>query len=1199
MMLARRIGKVLALLFALCLIVAPLASAGFPTPVVTDDGPAAAQPAQPEASPRLIIELQTAPLAAWYSAQPALQAAGSAKLDVNTSVSQAYIAQLKAEQASFVMALHTALPSVRVASYVNENGARVALDYQVTFNGMAVELGGLDSTAARKAISKLPGVKAVYLDLAQHTDLYTSTSLINAPAIWNMVGGQAKGGAGVKIASMDGGISHQAPMFSGEGWSYPVGWPNGGLGLTSNNNGKIIASRVYFRDWDPPVVGDDDPWPGLYGTEHGNHTSSIAAGDVVTATYGGMTFTNMSGVAPGAWLMSYRVFYASERGDGSFHNAEGIKALEDIVRDGADVLNCSWGGGPTSVGGEFDALDTALINATKAGIFVSMSNGNAGPGPGTGDHPSANYINVAASSSGGTLASGKLNVSAPEPVDPILQDMAFATAAFGAPLIPGSVLTYDFVPGESIDPTNILGCNPWPAGAFTGKAAVIQRGTCEFGVKVLNAEQAGAAFVVIRNNVAGGDTLISMGAGAVGGSVTISSVFVGYTNGVGMVNWYTANGAASQLTLDMRAFQVGDQPDVVAAFSSRGPSAAGTLKPDIAAPGVNILAQGYTPGATGLDRHLGWGQASGTSMAAPFVAGAAALVKQVHPDWSVAWIKSALMSTSKYLDVYAVDIWSDIIPAQPLDMGAGRLDLTKAADPGVILDMPSLSFGSMALTGAPEAIENGFYPISKTIQVLVTSVADTAETYTISTLDTRGGFNATTDLACVTVSPTTMTLAPGETGVLDVTMDTSLCSAKLGDYQGFIVMDGETHDAHLPLWASVKIAPAADVLIIQNDASNLLGFNDYLSYYTSTLDNLGLSYFVWNPEPNYGSPVTLPPIEVLSAFKAIIYFTGDNYLPNGYFTVSTPLTSIDMDILTQYVNNGGTLIAMGQDLASVLGASAYAPPNAGANVLLYGWVLGANYIQDSLTAYNLPVDPVVALASAAEACKHLVIDVGDPGLTGDGAGNQLYIDEIDNLPPGEPVPPLTREFQPLLRLQTEFAEQEGVVSMAHRDQPSLERPGVSYLGRSIYTSFGLEGVNDYVPQPVEMNALRTSREELLATFLSWAWDEPVASVMTTREVETSKLSGFEAGFSSNIQGAYPVSYRWDFGDGSGFVGPFSNGTAMHAYKVCGPYTVRVEIVDNFGNVAIGSLDVNIDLCSGSVIYIPLVLSSLPVPAPLP
>jgi subtilisin family serine protease len=1169
-MLSGKTGKVFALVLALGLLWAPLSYADVQIPAVTD-GPQDTQLELPSASHRLIVELESAPLAVWYRTEPRATGTGG-RLDVRSSAAQAYMAQLQAEQAAFVTRMRAALPTGRTAGYINELGARTALDYQITFNGLAIDPGDVDRETARRALLALPEVKNVYLDLAQHTDLYTSTALINAPVLWNQVGGAANGGAGVKVASMDGGIHHDAPMFSGVGWSYPPGYPDGGLGLTSNNNGKIIASRVYFREWDPPAPGDENPWPGVNGTSHGVHTSSTAAGNVATATYANLTFPDMGGVAPGAWVMSYRVFYASVRGDGSFYNAEGIAALEDIVADGADVLNCSWGGGPTSVGGEFDALDTALINATQAGIFVSMSAGNAGPGEGTTDHPSPDYISVAATTTSGTLVAGSVSVSAPEPLDPDLQDMAYTNGLFGPVPATGSVYTYPFVTGESVDETNIEGCNPWPAGSFTGKAAVILRGTCDFSQKVYYAQEGGADFVVIRNHATGGDTLINMAAGAFSDQVTISSIFIGYTNGEAVADWYETYGAASELTYDARAYQAGMTPDLIIDFSSRGPGVGNVLKPDIAAPGVNILAQGYTLGATGEDRHLGWGQVSGTSMAAPHVAGAAALLRQAHPDWSNATIKSALMSTAKYLEVYD---YYDGLPGQPLEMGAGRLDLAHAADPGVILDPPSLSYGLV-----PTDTE-------KTITFQVTSVAPVAQTYNLSTLYTGAGFAAEdlTELPGFTVNPAILELAPGASAEVQVTFSPTT-SAGIGDNQGYIILDGEDYDAHLPAWARVVPAAApADVLIIQNDFSALEDLPDYLSYYAGTLDALGVSYVVWNADEHAGNPTTLPDPAELSVFKAIVYFTGDNYSPDGTLTVATPLTAMDMDILTQYANGGGTLIAMGQDMASVLGAAAYAAPNWGYDIFLYGWLFGANWLQDSLTNGEQPAEPIIPYAGAPAAFEDVFLSlVRDP--IGDGADNQLFIDEISSLPPGEPVPPLTREYQPLLRYPSPLAIEDGGVAMAHRDQPSLERPGISYLGRSIYTSFGLEGVNNGLEG-------RTSREELLGRFLEWGWDEPTASIAHTGSVDTSKLTYFEASLASNIPGVEAVSYRWDFGDGSAFVGPFANNIVAHTYEDCGIYTVRVEAVDTYGNVAIGSLDA--DVCAPVVpsytIYLPLVISS--------
>ena len=136
--------------------------------------------------------------------------------------------------------------SASVSTFINETGAEEPAAYQVAFNGMSVDPGTADRKAAMLALFKLPGVKNVYLDYAHEPDLYTSTGLINAPEVWESaaVGGRANAGAGIKVASMDGGVHKDAPMFSGEGFSYPPDFPPTGLGLTDNNNGKIIASRA-------------------------------------------------------------------------------------------------------------------------------------------------------------------------------------------------------------------------------------------------------------------------------------------------------------------------------------------------------------------------------------------------------------------------------------------------------------------------------------------------------------------------------------------------------------------------------------------------------------------------------------------------------------------------------------------------------------------------------------------------------------------------------------------------------------------------------------------------------------------------------------------------------------------------------------------------------------------------------------------
>ena len=1300
-------ARIMALVMIFSMIFAPLAHAEVQPPVVTDGPADVAATRAPAASPRLIVELDSPPLAVAIEDQ-VQSAAVNGVLDANSAAAQAYINQLQAEQAAFVSAMQTAIPSANVSSFRNEGGATEPATYQVVFNGLSIE-PGIDREVARTQLARLPGVKAVYLDQPYSTQLYTSTTLINAPAIWNdpLVNGRANGGAGVKLASMDGGVHKDAPMMNGSTYGYPPGYGPNGLGLTANNNGKIIVSRAYFRPWDPPAPGDENPWPGEQGTSHGMHTSSTAAGNVVTATYNGLNVGTISGVAPRAYVMSYRVFYTSVNGNESFYTTEGLAALEDIVRDGADVVNNSWGGGPGSLGGEFDPIDQALRNAVKAGVFVAMSNGNAGAGLGTSDHPSSEYINVAASTTSGTFGAGTINITQPSPTDPTLQNLPYGAGTFGTAIPIGETRNYSFTWAGAVDANNMMGCAPFQANAFAGRAALIQRGVCPFSDKVFNAQQAGATLAVIYDNSS--NVVQGMSCTTHCDTITIPSIRIRKNDGDAVVNWFNTHGTASGLNVVAIAFQLGNTPDRIIAFSSRGPGVGNTLKPDIAAPGVNILAQGYAEGVTGEARHLGYGQASGTSMAAPHVAGAAALLQQVRPNWSPAYIKSALMSTAKYTDVYNFDG----SPAQPLDMGAGRLDLTHATDPGVILDPPSLSFG---------VVPSG---TQKTLAVKVTSIASTAETYNVSTLYTGNGFTATTALPGFAVSAGSLTLNPGETKTISVTFTTTT-SAGLSDNQGYIVMDGPAHDAHMAAWARVTDAlNAADVLIIDADFSDvgpLVGFSthNYLDYYTSALTGLGYSYEVLNYDLE-----SIPDAATLSAYQAIILFTGDNAL------AAAGLQLLELDRLVEFLNQGGTVIAMGQDLAATLGAAQTDPSNP---PFFYGTSLGANWIQDSVTGGTTPQLLVLPAPTAPQALQDIQVDltrilqyaaagelsgdqetppvatdttgefdvhydavfnrleyavtvvpsdtrpitvtaahihVGAPGVAGpvirplgtitqpifvtdsltlsgvispslnmtevnqmvngllyinvhttdfpdgevrgqiepEALPNQPSMDEVDNEAHNgseSPVPgEETYASVPILHYPGPNNLADGTVGLAHRDQPSLERAGVTYNGRSIYTTFGLEGVSE--GPNASLNVTPTTRIELLGTFLQWGLSEAGAVVISdTTGSEAGGLTTFSASltpgsFISGTQIVTPtaVSYRWDFGDGSPIVGPLATSEAGHAYADCGTYTIRAEITDSFGNVAIGSQTVTVEEACGEALrtyplFFPLIANSPPV-----
>ena len=589
-----------------------------------------------------------------------------------------------------------------------------------------------------------------------------------------------------------------------------------------------------------------------------------------------------------------------------------------------------------------------------------------------------------------------------------------------------------------------------------------------------------------------------------------------------------------QLAVDTLAYQIGNTPDVIASFSSRGPGAGNVLKPDIAAPGVNILAQGYAVGVTGEARHLGYGQASGTSMAAPHIAGAAALLKQAHPDWSPAWIKSALMSTSKYIGITT----HTGAPAQPLDMGAGRLDLTNAADPGVILIPPSLSFGSVPMGQEGMA------------EFIVTSVATATQTYSVSTFYTGDGFDALTNVAGMTVDPASVTLAPGESTSVVVLWDTEAATG-FGDNQGFVVLESADYEAHLPAWMRVAYpAQAADVLVIDNDGSSSLDLPDYTSYYTRTLEGLGYSYEVWDADDYAGNAETMPDANFLAQYDTIIYQTGDNYQPDGTFTVPTPPTQIDMNHLVEYANNGGAIIAFGQDLSSLTGGSS---STQSSRPLFYYFTLGGVYLQDSVSGEVVhPNQPQLITGAPESPFANFTLDIS---ASGDGAGNQAFVDELDRTEhvtdicdPSHPAD-CQDQFRPLLKYsEGDKLVEDGLVATSHREQPTLERPGVTFAGRTIYFTFGLEGVNS--------DTGFNTRADLLGAALAWVRDSNKVVI---------HVGSDHVGEHDSIG----VSYRWDFGDDSPFTNATTSATGGQAYEAAGVYTVRVEATNALGFASAG------------------------------
>jgi subtilisin family serine protease len=1077
---------------------------------------------------RVIVQLNDAGLASYkggikgYAAtSPA--ATGESKLNVASVRSQTYLRYLAKKQVAFTQKLATALPE-----------ATVELSYRVALNGLVVK-GKLSDLMTK--IAKMDGVKAVTPEKEYQMQMDSTIPLIGLgsgvvgdPAwvdagLWDAVGGHANAGAGMKIADIDSGITPDHPCFDGAGYSYPAGFPKGDTSVT---NGKIVAAYAYFRLDDPPVYPPtpvDDPGVVLGG--HGTHT----AGTMVCnyGTVSNFMDTMISGIAPAAQLMVYRVFYRSVSGSNSAWTPEIIAAIEQVITDGADVVNNSWGG--TSINTVDDPEIVAYTAAVDAGITVVFSAGNSGSGAMTVGNPGLGeaFITV-----GNTTTSRLFAMSVDVEGDPAAQDI-IAIPGDGPEITADIYAPYRYDVG--LGSVAGQGCNPgFAAGTFDGQIAVIKRGTCTFAEKINNAAAAGAMAVVMVNNAAG--IPISMAtSGAPIPAVMIPNTWMTY---------FTTTYPTGALTISAELLMFPDTADLLTASSSRGPTPDLRIKPDLSAPGTNILSS-----VSPLSDH--WAPTfmlyTGTSMAAPHVTGAAALIKQVHPDWTPAQVKSALVNT-------AVEPTS--LGLNPADRGSGRLDLSRPDEVAATFDPSNLSFGLA-------------YPnVAKQIVLTGTNVDGDGVNYTVSVTASSGG--------SVVTAPATMSIPAGGSNTLTVTFNSGSTGTKYGKVT--LTPDDGSPTLHFMYWARVAAQlGAADVLLVDNDNSTYWNTNpdwlgycpDVRSYYTDALDALGLSYAVYDTDV-YGG------IDFYQwrRYSKVVYFTGscgfDSYY-GWYGALGMYPTA-----LRNYMAQGGRVLLSGQDIGywdyynRMMLGSAYS-----FNPALY---FGGDFVQDNVFGTETPIPAVTGDADLSGFLSGQAYDLFgsgvDPVELADGANNQGFVDEIAPMyfNDVDALPILTANVGPSEINGDALYFYEGRVGVRMSYEPTIERvKGLATstpLGyRSLWLGFGIEGANNdtgYNP-----------REALLDRLLAWLDD-----TVTVAIDQTTVTAGIytPASFSATAAFSFPegtryvddmytneiLYYRWNFGDGSGYI----DGTkAMtHTFTKTGSYKVYVEVMDGFGHKAV-------------------------------
>src|SRR6059058_538976 len=603
------------------------------------------------------------------STNPSTKPPHGRKIDFNGQAVRSYRAQLNARRNELKRWLRANAPRARVTG-----------EYDVSLNAVAVQLNGTPLAT----IAAAPMVRSAEYNALYHPNLSESYKIINASDAWIAAGGRATAGAGIKIGDIDTGIDHLHPFFDPTGFTYPDGFPKCDAADSASHHEdqdcnyvsqKVIVAKVFYnkaqqQELDAQAIQD-----------HGTHTAGIAAGVTgKTAVVNGVSIDDMSGIAPGAWLGNYNVF------PGGVLNARSediLNAVDAAIEDGMDVLNLSLGG---SYHGNNDLLANGLDNAVDAGLVVAVAAGNSGPGQGTLQSPgrARKIITVAASTN-------RHFVGQP-----------FTYPASGGTTIGAAVGDFPPLPTSSFGlwfNTQLTACTSVDPGA-SGNVVVVNRGDCTFSTKVRNAIAAGAIGVVVINNVAGDPVAMAKDGG---GGDDLPAVMIGKNEGAAL---RAANPPDASAVATFQEF-ITPNKDILAGFSSQGPTAVDfAVKPDLTSVGVNVLSSITCVGKpnTCPGDGTGWAFFSGTSMSTPHIAGSAAVLLNLNPSWSPAQIKSALVNRADLVeDVVVKDAATGLHSIGPTAQGAGRENLSVAADATTWMDPVSASFGKVTV-GHPTSL---------------------------------------------------------------------------------------------------------------------------------------------------------------------------------------------------------------------------------------------------------------------------------------------------------------------------------------------------------------------------------------------------------------------------------------------------------------------------------------------------------------
>ncbi|MFB9412969.1 S8 family serine peptidase [Dactylosporangium matsuzakiense] len=672
--------------------------------------------------------------------------------------------------------------------------AKVGQKLRTVYGGVAL------TVPANKigAILAIDNVVAVQADTARQPQTDSSPAFIGADKVYPQLGGAPNAGKGVIFGSIDSGVWPEHPSFADNGnlGAPPAkadGTPRacnfGDNPLTPAAdpfvcNKKLIGGQGFLDTYNALQPMEVYGYTARDSDGHGTHTASTAAGDpVASAKIFDIERGPINGIAPGAWVSVYKVCGAT-----GCYSSDSAAAVAQAIKDGVNVINFSISGGASPY---TDIVELAFFDAYKAGVFVAASAGNSGPGASTSDHLSPWVTTVAASTQTRAFQSTITLKSS---------DGSGATLT-GTSITPGIAAQTPVVLASAAPYSDPLCIKPVPAGLFNGKIVACKRGPNRV-LKGVTVKAGGAVGMILYNDPAA-ETLSD--------SHWLPAVHL--ADGKPFLNYVGAHpNVTASFTQGVKATQQGD---VMASFSSRGPGG-NFIKPDITAPGTQILA-GNTP--TPDDVAVGppgqYFQAiAGTSMSSPHIAGSAILEKALNPAFTPGQIKSAMMTTAT-TKVLKED---GVTPADPFDLGAGRVQVNLAATPGLTFD--ETADRMFALGNDPvNAVQINLPSVNAPVMPGKLTAVRTAKNVTNKTLVYRVETTSPSG-SSITATPALFSVAPGKSQQVSITIKSN---ATQGQYFGevrLVPVTGGVPTLHLPV---AFVPKQGDVKVTQTCTPTQIG----------------------------------------------------------------------------------------------------------------------------------------------------------------------------------------------------------------------------------------------------------------------------------------------------------------------------------------------------------------------------------------